>query len=93
MERFGLTELAALAREMPIGGRDVKTIRLILGVLQIPNQVVSEAKQLVSRVLSTIATDKDSLHEAEVTKTFLSGCITREKQEAERLEKIINKFS
>ncbi len=47
--QFGLTELKRLSSQMKVRGNDVRTIRVILAVLNIPNKAVSEARDAITK--------------------------------------------
>lgn len=52
--RFGLSELESFYRQTKVGRAEIKTIKLILGVIGLPNKIMEDAKSAVSRRASEI---------------------------------------
>ncbi len=92
-EKFGLAEFEALEAEMPrMKKSDVKTVKLILKVVDIPNTLLSEAREGVATARRVIADYHGRIKKLNQEITSASKARDDTELSVKRLEKVLAKF-
>lgn len=94
IEKFGLQELEALAREMKVGGKDARTITLICKVTGMTNTIATDIRKALAECKSAVEILKTAVSNTKVedsndnlrTKTFI-----KETKAGRKAVKAVNK--
>lgn len=94
IEKFGLQELEALAREMKVGSKDARTITLICKVTGMQNTITADIREAITRCKSAVRNLKASINntvEEDNKDNLRAKMFIKEAKAGRKAVKVVNK--
>lgn len=94
IEKFGLQELEALAREMKIGGKDARTITLICKVTGMQNTITTDIRKALAECKSAVGNLKTAIgktKEEDMNDNLRAKATVKEVKAGRKAVKAVNK--